>query len=149
VEEIRRFKPIDTFRVIKLASMTLTERYDTNLFTYFYETFPQGFIVAEKNHKIIGFLIGIKTTGTKAKIVMFSVDTNFQGKKIGLKLLKEFIKTSIQENIKTIDLAVQTNNIKAINFYEKQGFKKIEKIKEFYQNKEDAYIMRLYLDSIS
>lgn len=146
--EIRKFKPTDTFKVIKLASMTLTEKYNPSLFTYFYETYPQGFIVAEYSHKTIGFLVGVKLSHTLAKILMLSVDPDFQGKKIGARILKEFIKTSIQENIETIELEVQTKNLKAIKFYQKNGFKKIEKIKEFYQNREDAYTMRLNLNSI-
>ena len=149
MEDIRKFKPTDTFRVIKLASVTLTERYNPSLFTFFYETYPEGFIVAEENHKIIGFIIGIKTTDKSSKIIMLSVDTDFQGRKIGSKLLNEFIKTSIKEKIETIDLEVQTNNLKAIQFYEKNSFKKVKKIKEFYQNKEDAYTMRLNLNSCS
>jgi len=149
VIEIRKFKPTDTFKVIKLASMTLTEKYNPSIFTYFYETYPQGFIVAEQNHKTIGFLVGVKPLPHISKILMISVDPDFQGKKIGVKLLREFIKTSIQDNIEKIELEVQTKNSKAIKFYEKNGFKKIDKIKEFYQNKEDAYTMRLNLNSFS
>ena len=146
--EIRKFKPTDTFKVIKLASITLTERYNPSLFTYFYETYPQGFIVAEFNHKTIGFLVGVKLSDTLSKILMLSVDPDFQGKRIGAKILNEFIKTSIKENIETIELEVQTKNKKAIKFYEKNGFKKTDKIKEFYQNREDAYTMKLNLNSL-
>ncbi|UCH71422.1 MAG: hypothetical protein JSW62_03215, partial [Thermoplasmatales archaeon] len=58
---IRKFQPNDMFSTIKLASETLTEHYNPSLFNYFYEIFPNGFIVAEKNRKIIGFIIGVKT----------------------------------------------------------------------------------------
>ena len=145
--EARRFKPTDTFRVIKLASTTLTEQYNPSIFTYFYETYPQGFIVAEQNHKIIGFLIGITTTPSKAKILMLSVDHAFQRRKIGRKLLDKFLKTIIKEKIDIVELEVKTDNTKAIKFYEKSGFKKVGKIKEFYQNREDAYTMRLKFNS--
>ena len=53
---IREFHPTDMFSVIKLASDTLPERYNPSLFTYFYETFPKGFLIAETGLKIIGFL---------------------------------------------------------------------------------------------
>ena len=45
------------------------------------------------------------------------------------------------QNIKKIGLEVRTNNINAIKFYKKHGFKKISTIKSFYQNGEDAYLM--------
>jgi len=142
---IRQFQPTDTFKVIKLASITLTEQYNPTLFSYFYETYPQGFIVAEQNHKIIGFLIGIKLKINKAKILMISVEPIYQRQKIGEKLLNEFIKITIKEKIKTIELEVRIDNKKAIKFYEKNGFKIIEKINKFYQNGKSAYTMRLNL----
>ena len=141
--EIRSFQPTDTFKVIKLASITLTEQYNPTLFSFFYETYPQGFLVAEKNHKIIGFLIGVKISNQKTKILMISVSPQFQKQKIGSKLLEEFIKRTQKEKINSIELEVRTDNIKAIKFYEKNGFKKTVKIKEFYQDNKDAYTMQL------
>ena len=142
---IRQFQPIDTFKVIKLASITLTEQYNPTLFSFFYETYPQGFVVAEQNHKIIGFLIGIKLKTNKTKILMISVEPRYQRQKIGESLLNEFIKITTKENIEAIELEVRTDNKKAIKFYEKNGFKIIQKIYKFYQNDENAYTMRLYL----
>jgi len=140
---IRSFEPKDTFSVIKLASITLSEQYNPSLFTYFYETYPQGFIIAETNHKIVAFLIGVKINQDKSKILMLSVNPDYQRQKIGEKLLFQFIKIIINDNIKIIELEVRSDNKKAIKFYEKYGFKKVEKIKEFYQKGESAYTMRL------
>ncbi|MCJ7570541.1 MAG: ribosomal protein S18-alanine N-acetyltransferase [Candidatus Thermoplasmatota archaeon] len=141
--EIRTFEPEDTFSVIKLASQTLTEKYNPSLFAYFYETNPDGFIVANLNHKIIGFLIGVKINNQKTKILMISVSPQHQKQKIGTKLLEEFIKRTQKEEINTIELEVRIDNHKAIQFYEKYGFRKIIKIKEFYQDNKDAYTMQL------
>jgi ribosomal-protein-alanine N-acetyltransferase len=142
---IRQFQPPDIFKVIKLASTTLTEQYNPTLFSYFYETYPQGFLVAEQNHKIIGFFIGIKLKTNKTKILMISVESMYQRQKIGEKLLNEFIKITAKEKIEIIELEVRTDNKKAIKFYEKNGFKIIDKICKFYQNDESAYTMRLCL----
>ncbi len=133
------------FAVIKLASDTLTERYSPSLFTYFYETYPQGFLTAEMGHKIIGFLIGIKIEEKKSKIIMISVLELQQRKKIGTALLKEFEKTAIKDKVKEIELEVRTQNKKAIKFYQKHGYKIIEKINDYYQNSENAYIMKKLL----
>src|SRR5512136_2670401 len=109
--EIRTFEPKDTFSVIKLASQTLTEKYNPSLFAYFYETNPDGFIVATLYHKIIGFLIGIKINDQKTKILMISVLPKYQKQKIGTKLLEEFIKRTQKEKINTIELEVRIDNI--------------------------------------
>jgi len=143
VTEIRTFEPEDTFSVIKIANQTLTEKYSPGLFAYFYEINPDGFIVANLNHKIIGFLIGIKINDQKTKILMLSVSPQHQKQKIGTKLLEEFIKRTQKEEINTIELEVRIDNLKAIQFYEKHGFRKIIKIKEFYQDNKDAYTMQL------
>jgi ribosomal-protein-alanine acetyltransferase len=131
------------FTVIKLASETLTEQYNPSLFNYFYETFPQGFIVAERAHKIVGFIVGVRLNIKTAKILMLSVSKQHRRQKIGLTLLNEFLKKLSKEKIKTIELEVRTDNKKAISFYQNNNFKIIGKTNEFYQNGKNAYTMRL------
>ena len=139
---IRLFEPTDMFSVIKLASDTLPEQYSPSLFNYFYETNNEGFIVAEIGHKVIGFIVGVKIDNENARILMLSVSKQHQRKKIGSLILAEFLKLSQENGIKSIDLEVRTDNKKAIKFYEKHGFKIVDKILEFYQNGEAAFSMR-------
>ena len=129
------------FSVIKIASETLTEQYNPSLFNYFYETYPQGFLVAEKAHKIIGFIVGVKTSINSARILMLSVSKPYRRQKIGSTLLKQFIEQITKEYVKNITLEVRTKNHEAIKFYEKHDFKITNKITKFYQNGEDAYVM--------
>ncbi|HEY0087493.1 MAG TPA: N-acetyltransferase, partial [Candidatus Lokiarchaeia archaeon] len=131
---IRRFEPSDMFAVIKLASDTLPERYNPSLFNYFYEIYPQGFIVAEKAHKIIGFIVGVKINPNNARILMLSVLKSHRKQKIGTDLLKEFLKEISREKIRYVELEVRIDNTKAIIFYQKNGFKIKERISKFYQN---------------
>jgi len=130
------------FSVIKLASEILTENYSPSLFNYFYETFPQGFIVAEKHHKIIGFIVGVPIRSENARILMLSISESQRRQNIGSKLLEQFLKEATLQNIKNIELEVRTDNNKAIKFYQKHGFDITEKLSKFYQNGEDAYTMK-------
>ena len=139
--KVRLFKPVDMFSAIKLASETLPEQYNPSLFNYFYETFPQGFIVAEKAHKIIGFIIGVKINLENAKILMLSISEGYRKQKIGSMLLTRFIDEIQIKHVQHIDLEVRIDNEKAIKFYLKHGFKISKKIIEFYQDREDAYTM--------
>ena len=145
MHKIRLFEPKDMFSVIKLASITLTEQYNPSLFNYFYETFPEGFIVAEYGHKIIGFLIGVRINDILSKILMLSISKQYQNKRIGSDLLKYFLKRLYEEGVKFIELEVKIDNEKAINFYKKHGFKIRNEIKDFYQNGESAYTMKRQL----
>ncbi len=129
------------FSVIKLSSETLTEQYNPSLFNFFYESYPKGFIVAEKSHKIIGFIIGVKTTEISSRILMLSVSELYRRQKIGSMLLIEFLKIMQDEKVKYVELEVRTDNKKAKNFYLKHGFRIKGKINEFYQDGKSAYTM--------
>ena len=94
---VREFEPKDMFSVIKLASDSLPERYNPSLFNYFYETYPKGFIIADYEHKIVGFLIGVKTSKETAKILMLAVSKQFRKQKIGSELLKNFLNIAKSE----------------------------------------------------
>ena len=64
---------------------------------------------------------------------------------VGSLLLKNFIRKMVLDNIKRIELEVRKNNFTAVEFYKKHRFEIIDIISIFYQNKEDAYIMRLII----
>jgi ribosomal-protein-alanine N-acetyltransferase len=139
---IRKFQPTDMFSVIKLASETLTEHYNPSLFNYFYETFPQGFLVADRLHKIIGFVVGLEVVPGTLKIPMLAVKKEHRKQGIGSALLNNFLEEAALQNIKQAELEVRKDNKQAIKFYQKYGFEIVETISKFYQNGEDAYIMR-------
>lgn len=130
------------FSVIKLASETLTEHYNPSLFNYFYETFPQGFLVADRLHKIIGFVVGLEVVTGTLKIPMIAVKKEHRKQGIGSALLANFLEEATLQNIKQAELEVRKDNKQAIKFYQKHGFEIVETISKFYQNGEDAYIMR-------
>ena len=142
---IRRVQPQDIFSVIKIAHESLPERYQPNIFNTFYESFPQGFLIALKHHKIVGFLIGVKTHDTIAKILMLSVNESHRKQGIGSALLINFLQEMLLQNIRLVNLEVRTNNKIAITFYKKHGFDIQETITGFYQNGEDAHSMRQVL----
>lgn len=139
--KIRRVQANDIFPVINLAYDTLPERYNPSIFNQFYESFPEGFLVALQNHTLIGFLIGIKTTTDTARILMLSVNNYNRKQGIGSALLTQFISEMKNQHITKIDLEVRTTNQSALEFYIKQGFNLQEKLPQFYQNGEDAYSM--------
>lgn len=142
---LRCFNPKDMFYVIKLASETLTEYYSPSLFSYFYEIFPDGFLVAEYNGRIIGFIIGVLTSTDSARILMIGVSPKYRGKGIASKLMEELLKEFRERDIIYVELEVPTDNKTAISLYHKHGFKIIEHIQHFYQDGRDAYVMRKLL----
>ena len=130
------------FSVIKLAAETLTEQYNPSLFNYFYETFPEGFWIAEKIHKIVGFIVGGKTIEDTSRILMLAVSKKNRKLGVGSALLKNFLREMSIQNIKHVELEVRIENEQALKFYNNHGFKIEEKISRFYQNGGDAYLMK-------
>jgi ribosomal-protein-alanine acetyltransferase len=139
---IRNAKPDDMFSIIKLASETLTEQYNPILFNHLYEAYPQGFWIAEKNHKIIGFIIGVKTNPYISRILMIGISEKNRNQGLGSILLFNLLKELSLNDIKQVLLEVRKNNKKAIKFYQKHGFDIIDTINKFYKNEENAYIMK-------
>jgi ribosomal-protein-alanine N-acetyltransferase len=141
VIKIRRVQATDIFPIIDLAYDTLPERYNPSIFNQFYESFPEGFLVALKNQSLIGFLIGIKTTTNTARILMLSVHDNNRKQGIGSALLSQFLSEMKNHQVTQIELEVRTTNHGALEFYKKQGFILRDTLRQFYQNGEDAYSM--------
>jgi ribosomal-protein-alanine N-acetyltransferase len=142
---IRRFQASDIFAVIKLAYTNLPERYNPILFNRLYETFPEGFFVAEQNHKLIGFIAGIRMSDTSAKILMIAVEKPKRKQGVGRLLITHFFEELQRQYIRTVDLEVRTTNTTALKFYKTHGFLKKERIPKFYNNGEDAFVMQCRL----
>ena len=139
---LQQFKAEDMFSVLKLASTVLSEQYNPSLFTYLYETCPWGLWTAHQYQRVVGFIIGVPFTNSFAKILMIGVHPSVQRQGIGSLLLERLIKTFHQHHISIIELEVAVKNKKAIQFYQKHHFVITEEYAHFYQNGDNAFIMR-------
>ncbi len=138
---VRNFRIEDLSRVIKIAEETLTERYSVDIYYHIYNSWPKGFIVAEVDNEVIGFLASMRLSLFEARILIFCVDPSFQNKGVGSLLLKKFDDLCRDEKIKGIRLEVRMSNSNAIQFYEKRGFIIISILRGYYSNGESAYVM--------
>jgi len=95
--------------------------------------FPEGFIVAEENHNIVGFVFGyfrevpeavLETWGVSkvATIELLVVDPEYRKQGIGKLLLESLIKTFRQSGTDMIGLTCPVNAEDARHLYEKLGF---------------------------
>jgi ribosomal-protein-alanine N-acetyltransferase len=142
VLELRQVQPDDIFSVITIAYDMLPERYNPAIFNQFYEAFPEGFLVAELHHAVIGFLVGTRMDAHRARILMLAVKTQHQRRQIGSQLLLRFLNDMRTYGITIVELEVRTTNRIAIDFYRKYGFEIQETLSHFYQNGDAAYQMR-------
>lgn len=107
------------------------------------ETHKKYFLFEENN--LIGFIL-FSVVLDEADLLLIGVDLKFQRQAVGYQLLQEAQKELKEMTVKKIFLEVRRSNIKAIKFYQKNGFKKIGVRNNYYQSpKEDALIWMLEL----
>ncbi|BAA80963.1 N-terminal acetyltransferase [Aeropyrum pernix K1] len=75
-------------------------------------------------------------------LVSIAVRPGFRGRGIGSKLLSATVR--VMKNVYRVDaifLEVRVSNMPAIRLYEKFGFRKVRRIKGYYRDGEDAFVM--------
>lgn len=131
---IRQFHQNDTYAILQLANslaffdgplheedLTITH------------AFPEGFIVAEENERIIGFVYGYFRDVPKgvldnwkvskvATIELLVVDKEYEKQGIGTLLLKNLIEVLKQEGADLMGLTCPVQAKTAKHLYEKLGF---------------------------
>lgn len=99
------------------------------------------FFTAQKGEKTVGY-IGVSIILDEGYITNIAVTKKERKKGVGTALLERVFAEARDNNLSFISLEVRENNKKAISLYEKFGFKKEGKRKNFYDNpKEDALIL--------
>ena len=99
------------------------------------------YLVAKVDGKVVGY-VGIWFVVDEGHITNVAVHSDYRGKKIGDRLVKEMVELCKENNLVAMTLEVRTSNTVAQNLYRKYGFKMGGIRKEYYSNnKEDAIIM--------
>ena len=106
------------------------------------------YLVAQLDNKIVGY-VGVWFVVDEGHITNVAVHSDYRGKKIGDKLVKEMVELCKENNIIAMTLEVRASNTVAQNLYRKYGFKMGGIRKEYYSdNKEDAIIMWNQLNEV-
>lgn len=106
------------------------------------------YFVAVENDEVIGFAGEWCVCGT-ADIEKIAVASEKRRSGAGSALLCSLIDGARQSGCNEVMLEVRAGNTAARNMYEKHGFAEIGRRKGYYDNGEDAVIMRLALDGVT
>ena len=108
--------------------------------------------LVDEENTIIGFVVGRIILGGEietrldAEIYNIAVSEHNQHKGCGQQLFEAFVVKCRENRAANIWLEVRESNQKAIKFYEKNGFERVQTRPSFYSNpREDALVMRLIL----
>lgn len=150
---IRRCEMKDLEAVVNVNIDTLPEHYSDYFFESTLRELPESFIVAELEGKIVGYIMckieygfsNFRKLGfvKKGHVVSVAVLEEHRSKGLGKALMLEGINGIINRRCDEIYLEVRLSNKPAIIMYENLGFQSKSKLRSYYRDGEDAFLMAL------
>jgi ribosomal-protein-alanine N-acetyltransferase len=141
--------------VIEINLNSLPEHYTEYFFESILKELPEAFIVAEIEGNIIGYVMckvefgfsNFRKLGfvKKGHVVSIAILEEHRGKKVGTILMEEAMNGLVARRTEEVYLEVRVSNYAAIKMYEKLNFKVKSRLKSYYRDGEDAYLMALEL----
>ncbi|MEM2321124.1 MAG: ribosomal protein S18-alanine N-acetyltransferase [Candidatus Bathyarchaeia archaeon] len=148
---LRRFREEDLREVTYINRTCLPENYTAYFFIELYMSYPETFIVAEVDNRVVGYIMCRIETGfsgfspiKRGHIISIAVLPGYRRMGIGEALLREALRAMIEHyGVRECYLEVRVSNMPAINLYRKLGFEVDKIIRGYYADGENAYLMRI------
>src|SRR5512143_3628209 len=148
---LRKFVPDDLQGVMQINRICLPENYTDFFFVDLYQRFPEAFIVAEENQKLVGYImcrieVGLSNYGfggllRKGHVVSIAVMPESRRKGVAQALINRALEGMAYYKAKQCFLEVRVTNDAGISLYKKLGFEITRTINGYYSDGEDAYVM--------
>lgn len=149
--KLRKFKPDDLQSVININRYCLPENYMDFFFMDLHQRFPETFIVAEHDGKIVGYImcrieVGLASLGLgglirKGHVVSIAVLPEGRRKGVANALMTRAMEGMRQYKAKLCYLEVRVTNDPGVALYKKLGFEVSRTLRGYYSDGEDAYVM--------
>jgi ribosomal-protein-alanine N-acetyltransferase len=149
--KLRKFTPDDLQSVMHINRFCLPENYMDFFFMDLHQRFPETFIVAEEDGKIVGYImcrieVGLASFGLgglirKGHVVSIAVLPQGRRKGIAQALMTKAMKGMSYYKAKLCYLEVRVTNDPGVTLYKKIGFEANRTLKGYYSDGEDAYVM--------
>ena len=150
---LRRCELSDIIPVMEINLRTLPEHYSDYFYESLLEELPEAFIVAEISGKIVGYIMckmehgfsNFKKLGfvKKGHVVSVAVIDEHRGKGFGSVLVEEAVKGVKIRECSEMYLEVRCSNNDAVRLYENLEFSITQRLKAYYRDGEDAYVMAI------
>ena len=140
--QIKPMKEHDISKVFEVERRSFPYPFGEILIGNIFFGAPEMCFVVESKNEIIGFILGGYTANKgEAHILSIALLQEYRNQGLGKELLKYFIKRIETLGYNSIKLEVNVDNKIAIQLYESLGFQIISRIRKYYQDDSDAFLM--------
>ncbi len=148
---MRKFRVEDLTHVTHINRVCLPENYSDYFFVDLHRRFPETFLVAEEDGKVVAYIMcrvetslsGLSFRGLakKGHIVSVAVLPKYRRRGIGRALVMKAMENMLLYKAKQCFLEVRVTNTSGVNLYRRLGFDVARTIRSYYADGEDAYVM--------
>jgi ribosomal-protein-alanine N-acetyltransferase len=142
---LRNFSPTDLGEVMQMVAGIFTQDYSPSFYLSLHSYWPDGFIVAAEEGKIIGLALGSISGEFEARILILAVAEGCRKRGTGNALLIEFQNRCALKGIRKIVLEVRASNASAQQFYLVHGYQYSGRLPKYYLDGVDGIVMAKWL----
>jgi len=135
----------DIKQIYEIEKLSFAYSYPYSLLDSLRSAAPDTYLVYEEDGKILGYVVAVILDNSAAHIVSIAVHPNYRRRGIATLLMNELLKILEMKKIDLIFLEVRVNNDAALHLYTKFGFKITKILKNYYEDKCDAFVMTRHL----
>ena len=139
--EIRDMTASDLMKVMEIEYKCFIAPWNKEQMLYELNENKFAHLAVILNNNVVAGFYDYWHTFDSATISQIAVEPMYQRHQFGSKLLEEIIKDCQAKKVRTITLEVRKNNEKAVNLYQKYGFKTSLVKEKYYSNGDDALYM--------
>jgi ribosomal-protein-alanine N-acetyltransferase len=138
---IRKLRLADLDRILEIERASFgADAYDRKLFADYLRTCGDLFLAVERGRKVWGYLIAC-TRGERAELVSVAVDPAARGKGAASALMQSALRRLRRRGVARFSLMVKTANREAEACYVKYGFRRVRRVRRYYEDGSDGWLM--------
>ncbi len=148
--QVRPFKPEDLEAVVNINLSTLPENYSSSFYLNHYYSYPKAFIVADNGGEVVGYAMCRVEYGLsnvkfgfchKGHVISVAVLPEHRKRGMGRALMDSAMVAMKAYGSSEFYLEVRVSNQPAVAMYEKLGYHVAKRLRGYYMDGEDAYLM--------
>jgi ribosomal-protein-alanine N-acetyltransferase len=138
---IRRARAGDIDRILEIEAASFgPDAYDRKLFAEYTRKCGDLFLVALGGTKVVGYAITC-LCAQSAELVSLAVAPAFLGKGAAKALMDSILRRLKIRRVARLNLTVKLTNERARSFYQKYGFRKLRRVRRYYEDASDGLRM--------